>query len=223
MRERDPHRLVRGTRLEQVDRMRAAVIAALLATSVAPSLARAEPPGLVIPVPVAEPVFVRPIAMTVVETPGEPKSYRWQMLSVDAAAIASIGIAFDRHSHDWLELGVGSYVVGAPIIHAANGHGMRALGSIVLRVTLPVLGGFAGAGLDKPQCGDTISGAPADFCDGTFPGPNLQKGVALGVLAAIVIDTWLVARPERQRPRRSWSPTAAALHGGASVGVAGAF
>jgi hypothetical protein len=212
--------------------MRAAMIAVLAFAALDGSVSRAEPPGLVIPVPMQQPEVVHdtedgpgaPMVVVAVPEVAEdepaPRSYRWQLLAADAAAIGSIAIALEHGGDDWGTFGLATYTLGAPMVHAANGHGLRALGSLTLRVGLPLLGGFAGA-RDEASCG---APAPGDVgsCNDSFPGPGFAKGIALGAIAAMALDTWLLGKPAR-RSSRGWSPNASALRGGASVGVAGAF
>jgi hypothetical protein len=204
--------------------MRLVLIAAVVATSMSALAARAEPPGLVIPVPV-EPMPML-VSQPLPEAPAAPASYRWQVVTADAVAIGSLALASQNQSKDLGMFALASYALGAPIVHAANGHAGRALGSLALRVGLPLLGGYLGGSLDRtsncairPAAGDTLS----DGCGGdTFPGPGFAKGIAIGAVAAMALDAWLVARPEKQ-VRRTWSPSAAAVRGGLSLGVAGAF
>jgi len=195
-----------------------AVIIALLA--VFASTARAEPPGLVIPVPLDRPLLPAltaeaPVAKT---TP----SYRWQVVAVDVLAVGSLALALRDRSDDWGYVGLATYGLGAPIAHAANGHGGRALGSLGLRVGLPLVAGFIGSKLETaPKCEVSPGGGMA-FCGGTFPSDGVAKGLAVGAIAAMALDAWLIAKPETKH-RRMWSPNAAASQNRVSVGVSGAF
>jgi len=207
--------------------MRVAILAVLGLIVADVSVTRAEPPGLVIPVPEGSDIQGAPTIMVVMPEaapPTETSSYRWQLVAADAAAVGSLALALrdGNRGNDWGTLGLATYALGPPIVHAANGHGGRALGSLTLRVGLPLIGGLVGASLDAPpSCAPNVQGNDS-FCDGSFPGNGLAKGLALGAVAAMALDTWLLARPER-RPARGWSPNASALRGGASFGVSGAF
>ena len=196
-----------------------AVIIALLA--VFASTARAEPPGLVIPVPLDRPLL--PTITTEAPSPvAKTRSYRWQVVAVDVVAVGSLALALRDRSDDWGYVGLATYGLGAPIAHAASGHGGRALGSLGLRVGLPLVAGFLGSRLETaPQCEVSPGGALA-LCDGTFPSDGVAKGLAVGAIAAMALDAWLIAKPEPKH-RRMWSPNAAASQNRVSVGVSGAF
>ncbi len=211
--------------------------AVLVALAVVPALAgvpthvHAEPPGLVIPVPVDGTPFVAidtqdapagaPIGFVMLPeapVPSAPTSYRWQIVAADVAAVGSLVMALENGSKDWASFGLATYGLGAPMIHAANHHGGRALASLTVRIGLPLIGGMLGArqGCGAPAPGDGACG------DSGFPDDGYVKGIAIGAVAAMAIDAWLIARPEH-KPSRGWSPTASAMHGGVSVGASGAF
>jgi hypothetical protein len=197
-----------------------AVLAVLAVLAADVVLARAEPPGLVIPVPTEQPAFVTAPAG---EAPVEQRSsYRWQMLALDTVAIGSLAMAVKDDSENWGMFGLGAYALGAPIIHAGNGHGGRALGSLGLRIGVPLIAGFVGMQIGaRDPCGAPMPGITA-LCDGTSPDARFAKGLVVGGLLAMALDTWLIARPET-KVRRGWSPTASATRNGGAVGVSGAF
>ena len=193
--------------------MRVALIAVLVIASA--SIARAEPPGLVIPTPAyetAEPMIV------FVDAPAEESSYRWQVIASDAVAVTAAVFALRKESEDLATVGLVAYGLGAPMVHAGNGHGRRALGSLALRVGLPLLGGYLGAKLSPPP----VCAQGADLGGDCTSGDTIAKGIVVGAIAAMAIDAWVVAKPER-KPSRTWSPNAAATSGGVSVGVSGSF
>jgi hypothetical protein len=149
-------------------------------------------------------------------------SYRWQMVAVDAVAIGSLAMAVNDDSEDWGMFGLGAYALGAPIIHAGNGHGGRALGSLGLRIGVPLIAGFVGMQTgERARCGVRRCPHP-ELCDGTFLDERFAKGLAVGAVLAMALDTWLIARPET-KVRRGWSPTASATRNGGAIGVSGEF
>ncbi len=209
------------------------------------AVARAEPPGLVIPVPLV--VSPRPLnlvadpqdesdgalgqgarrapALASAHVEAEPATtpgYRWQVVASDALAIGSVVLGGKTASDGWYTLGMGSYLFGAPLVHAANGRTGRALGSLTLRVAIPLVGAFGGAKLDSPRCGAPAPGARDACASDTFPSRGFATGIVLGAVAAMALDTWLLAKPVH-KPTRGWTPNASALRGGISVGVSGAF
>jgi hypothetical protein len=145
--------------------------------------------------------------------------YGYQNLGADGAALAlAIGGAAMQENGELL--GVASlltYALGSPIIHAVNGEGGRAAGSIALRLGLPlVLGGIGAA--TAPPCGEN-----EQLC---FNGlGEFVLGVAIGGVSAIVIDDFVLAHKTRRVYHEStWTPTVApSAAGGMTFGVAGTF
>jgi hypothetical protein len=152
-------------------------------------------------------------------------SYRAITLSVDAASIAAAfgGYALldkrnevpsNNFAGGLMVAGVlaGAYVV--PIIHAARGHGMRALGSWLLRDGAMGFGGMIG--IATAQCSSQEL-----FCGLDRIGP----GMAGGLVIASVIDAALLTDEKEQRPvaGTTWSPLVAPARGGGTLGLAAAF
>jgi hypothetical protein len=126
-------------------------------------------------------------------------------MAFGSAAAESEGLAFGS---------LGAYVIGPPIVHVMHGRPLRGLGSLGLRVGLPILGAFAAVGLAQP-CG-------GDFgCIG-----EAALGTAIGFTGAIAIDAAVLAYEERPTPStQALSATPFAYVDGqrALFGVGGAF
>jgi hypothetical protein len=196
-----------------------ALFAAVLATGAlfAPSMARADDDASESTcAPCARCAASAPCA------PPEPKAsearerwYGWQTLLVDGASALATPVA--------PPLGLGGYLLGAPIVHLANGHiGIAGL-DLLLRVGLPA--------------GGAMLACLGDRCRGDFGGLGVAIGLGFGALGAIVIDGAVLAREETSHPpnaddasRRpparafSFAPGAAPRReGGIDVGVTGMF
>ena len=110
-------------------------------------------------------------------------------LATDAAAFALLVPAAvagaqnnDMAAESLVYTAFGSYVMGAPIVHAAHGNWGRAFGSLGLRVAAPILGAFLGAAMEDCSGGD--------FC-GAAGG---VVGLAVGAGTAIALDAAVIAR-----------------------------
>ena len=194
------------------------LVVALLMTGTA----YAEPPGLVIPTPTAHPhlVFAAPPVEHVVER----RSYRWQVIATDVAAAGALAYSLS-HDHDESGMaGFAAYGLGAPIVHAANGHGLRAIASLGLRAGIPLVAGLAGARLDDRGIYCASADGIGGDCKGitTTERAGFYEGLVVGAVVAMVVDCAFVAQPET-RVRSGWSPTAGALRGGGTIGVAATF
>jgi len=82
------------------------------------------------------------------ETPARVKDhwYGWQTLGTDgvAAMLASGALATGGDETFW-GLSIGTFALGAPIVHVAHGRPLVALGDFVLRLGVPFVGMFLGA------------------------------------------------------------------------------
>jgi hypothetical protein len=185
---------------------------AVLITLVSITTAHATPPGLTLEAPVIETVDT-----AVAAVPVERVSYRWQIALVDLAAFggAMIGPAFQGRDREVQSAALGTYLLGSPLIHAANGHGLRAIASLGLRLGLPALGAAIGVRIQgESDCLDCI--------DTAAPIEGLVLGIGIGGLTALIVDHAVLAKPRRV-PARGWAPVAAPSRGGATVGVGGWF
>jgi hypothetical protein len=139
------------------------------------------------------------------------KVTRWyggQTLAVDAASIGAVVLGASSQAVPLAALGFGGYLLGGPIVHFSHGNGGRGLASLTLRIGLPVLGVWAGCG--------TGGGGP---CYGGV------AGAALGVGAAIVVDSALLARDEVPAPPATArvTPLLRVSQSGVRLGLGGSF
>lgn len=187
------------------------VVIALLAST---AIAHAEPPGLT---PVAEPA---PPASPDLTT----ESYRGQVLAADGAALGLgllalvNGQASGRATNttSLLELGAATFLIGAPLVHLLHDRSTHALGSLGLRLALPVLAGFIGS-----QVHDSCNYPYDGYCDSNG-GLHAAIGAAAGIIAASVIDAVFLAGGD-ERPTTTRMIATPLAGGGATVGLAGRF
>jgi len=159
--------------------------------------------------------------------------YGWQTLLADAGVIAlwSAAYAVDEakygssspQSYDvgtnlLVASGVAVYFLGGPAIHWAHGHGRKGLGSLGLRVGLPLGGLIAGALLGSVACGSSDNEfVPCPVVIGAL-------GFLGGAVAAPVVDAAVVAREPVTEPTGSQLQAAFVPSGGGGTFVlAGRF
>ncbi len=209
-------------------------IAVLLIAACAPAFAQEEnatpaPSGTAF-TPYAQP---QPVARRSMST--RSRWYGWQTLIADGASILGVPtVAGVTKAEPVAWLAVAGYFLATPIIHAAHRRVGIGLGSLGLRVAMPLAG--AGIGLL------TTGGCSRELC--SIP---ILVGAAAGGLGAIALDAAAlayededeeqendaVAAPPRavaQRTRTplhqrsfSWAPSISPQAGGLSLGAAGAF
>jgi hypothetical protein len=169
------------------------------------------------------------------EAPQAPQTswYGWQTLLADAGVIALWAAAYavddakygssskegyERGTNLLVASGVAVYFLGGPVIHWAHGHGRKGLGSLGLRVGLPLGGLIAGALLGSVACGSGDS----EF----IPCPVVvgAMGFLGGAIAAPVVDAAVVAREPVTQPAGSQLQAAFVPSGGGGTFVlAGRF
>mgnify|MGYP003379932670 CR=1 FL=1 len=122
-------------------------------------------------------------------------------------------------------VGLATYVLGGPIVHAVHGHGGKAGIDLAVRLGAPAVGMAIGAGIG---CA-TFSCGKGEF---SAIGAVILGGVGagVGVLTAVVIDAAVLANepaaPAKAKPwngKATFTPQVSALPGGGAVGVGGAF
>jgi hypothetical protein len=150
---------------------------------------------------------------------GEPEteSYRWQIALVDAGSVTLLLTG----KSPAVSIAAFSYLLGGPIIHAAHDKAGRMLGSLALRLTLPLAGAFGLAALAAHNSSCTPQD---DDCDsGALFGAIF--GFGLGALAAMVVDTAVMARPlEVHRTTGiAWAPRLDVTSQHVNLGVVGRF
>jgi hypothetical protein len=121
-----------------------------------------------------------------------PRWYGWQTLAFDGAvfagSITALVVAGDTDVFESLAWTPAvAFAVGGPVIHLVHREPWRALGSLGLRGGLPALGGAFGIGI-LANC------PPPDGEYGSCGLGEFAVGVALGVLAASLIDGFALAR-----------------------------
>jgi hypothetical protein len=139
---------------------------------------------------------------------GTPQWYGWQTLAADAGALGA-GLmtkgATGNSTAAVLVFGSG-YAFGAPVVHLVHGSPLKAGASFALRLALPTFGGLVGSSLES-----------CDFkCTG---GVYMVSGVLIGYVAAVTLDSVVIAR-ERVPTTARVVPTMGATRHGAWVGVA---
>jgi hypothetical protein len=192
-----------------------AVVCAGLFAALSARPAHAEPPGLTIATPTtAAPWSTIPVEATIEEPTTTRVSYRWQMVVADLSGLG-VSIAAAKLTDDGdqaVGLAGGTYLFGAPLVHASNGHGWRAIGSLAVRAALPAIGlAIAMQSRTKTGCDNCLDDNP--------PIAEAMLGLGAGALAALVIDYGLIARPTQRR----WLPTAAPANHGGTVGLSATF
>lgn len=146
--------------------------------------------------------------------------YGWQTLLSDGGAFALMLAGTKTSSMEGLTIAGGLvYALGGPAIHDAHGHTGKALGSLGLRILLPVIGGVAGDGIAAHDC------APGTWlCGLNGVGPGMLAGAGIAAL----IDATVLANedvPDEPSFDASFSvtPVLSAGSGNYSAGVAGTF
>jgi hypothetical protein len=150
-----------------------------------------------------------------------PVWYGYKLMLADAASLALVvgGVATDMAP--LAVTGLGGVLLGAPIVHGAEGQSGRALGSLGMRVVLPLAGGALAVwaydrnNRDSGTC-DCMGGMFAYF-----------GGVALGMGVAMMVDAaflgWRSEPVAARRESLSLLPSFGLAPGGGSVGLAGRF
>ena len=197
---------------------------ALLATV---SMASAE--GAEEGAPEAPKVVAPPTDVCTTSPPPPPETrtvdvrYGWQTLAFDGAALAMGLLETTSSSLRFLgPAAVGTYLAAAPVVHLHHGHLDRAAGSLGLRVGMPLLGAFIGAGMAGANSG------PNTIESGVSSMAGAAIGMTVGIAGASLLDAFFLAREEKVEviePRtgmvQSWSPTVGVGPHGGAIGIQG--
>ncbi len=140
-------------------------------------------------------------------------AYGWQVFAIDGAALALETVALavvlpqphDKSPAVALALtGLGTYLMGPPILHAARGNWDNAGESLGLRLGLPFGGGLTGLALGALLCPRfEHPGAELDLTCLGIPLGFAALGAGLGALVAMGLDATLVAR-QPATPDTAW-------------------
>lgn len=134
------------------------------------------------------------------------------MVDAGALGIGFAGLA--AKSAPLAMIGYGTWVASGPSAHLAHGNPGRALGSVGMRLSLPVLGAVVGCRLSPP---DPFLGCTEGIATGFLAG----MGIATVLDAAVA---WRGTTGERDVARRSRiTPTIVAGDGVRGFGLTGAF
>jgi hypothetical protein len=155
--------------------------------------------------------------------------YGYQTVSADATAAALTALSFQTNSGaaSWAAIGV--YLLGAPVVHAAHQRPLAALGSLGLRIGLPLLASSVGAATADCSSNRVVNDDNCQF------GPSLV-GLGVGIVLAAIIDSAAIAwdppsSPGSYRPApvtEPWSirllaPSPVPMRNGAGFSVGGLF
>lgn len=181
-----------------------------LAILTLPSLASAqEAPGV-------HPAMVQPVAAEVPAS-SQVENYGWQIGLLDTTALVMVLVGAQSDEGGVAVLGAGTYLLSGPTVHLMRGHTGRALGSLALRVALPVIGA------ELATSGYSCNTAVEDECGSEGVGRIILGGMA-GVLAAGAVDWFLLGKEERKAGSLGIQPTLSPTRGGGGqVGLMGVF
>jgi hypothetical protein len=165
-----------------------------------------------------------------IEAKPKRKWYGWQTLTADGAALAMAYAAAntDGNSSALPLLALGTYALGGPIVHAANGSAGKMGISLGMRVGGPLVLGYG------------LYALSSSSSNGDSWGPAIMGafGVVGGMITAVVIDATVLARKtvpadESSEPREEPAPQAttsfritpavAPIRGGGTIGAIGTF
>jgi hypothetical protein len=169
------------------------------------------------PYPAVAPPGLTPVAAPVAPAPGVA-SYRGQTLLADGIAAGLLIAALSSDDYEQGEslakLSLGTYALGAPIIHLTKGRSGHALGSVAMRIGFPILGGLLGDSMSK-DCYDYYCGSNDD---------EIVLGIFAGAITASALDAIYLAKGDApKQPEPAWTPTARATQGGFALGASGRF
>lgn len=131
-----------------------------------------------------------PITATASTEPTKPAEvtvwYGWETLALDVTSgLMAVGTLGATDAADIVGLlGIGTYVLGTPIIHLARGHYWRSAGSLAMRLAIPTLGFFIGATIGEHSPG-VSNDASLPLADGVI-------GAGLAMLVPVPIDAFVL-------------------------------
>lgn len=170
--------------------------------------------------------------------PAEQRWYGAQTLIADGAAIGVVGVAAATDDRDvggaLVTAAIGSYVLTAPIIHIAHGHVGKGIGDLGLRVGSAGVGALVGtiiatSSVLSPRAKTSDEAAGRFITSGDDVAEGMAIGAAVGALAAMAIDSALLAHEDVEKPvappttAMRLKPTVAPTRSGFHAGVSWTF
>lgn len=151
------------------------------------------------PDPDLQPPVVVPTATAAPAPARTPRWYGYQSLAVDALAVPLLFVGTAEPNAAAALLGGLAYLVAGPIVHGVHRNGGAAGASLVLRLLMPLAGGFAGANIaEKDSCA---------YCGvGGF-----AYGLVVGAGVASIIDGIALGYESPARPAVAPPPRASSL------------
>lgn len=190
----------------------------------------------------AEPAAARTDSRTIAQVdaagrapePSREHWYGWQTLATDGAAASQFALAAGTHNPAFLGLGVGTFALGAPIVHLAHHRPWMALLDLGFRVVVPLIGLSIGAEIDShtPSTCRGSSEALDAVCEPSTKAIEAGGIVTTASVAALdaaffSYEPARAGRPRDERDERGaklvLAPTFALLPHGGRVGLAGSF
>lgn len=159
----------------------------------------------------------------------EPPGKVWHGYQILLADTALVALAYGTTGQMLYGLGA-----SGPLIHLANGHPWRALGSLALRVGMAGGGMFIGlavgraeAGTDDEACRQPGNGL-CSFDQAIVTIAYVLVGSAVGIAGASLIDAGALAWEDAPAARPAptglrVAPSFARVEGGGTLGIAGVF
>ncbi len=133
--------------------------------------------------------------------------YGWQTLLVDAAAVGFVVVGLRTQSTPVGYTGVLTYLFGGPVVHAAHGRGGATLGSLALRLGVPLATGWILTGGSEDRASDA-------------PGFGVSVGVPLAIALDATVLAWKARPTESELP---WRPRVIVRGTEARVEILGSF
>jgi hypothetical protein len=157
----------------------------------APQVEQVEPPPAAA-IPLAPPSMAAPRDPATSPPAASSEWYGWQILISDAAVFSFAGLTRNPSvAYGW--------VGGGAIVHLGHGNVGRGVASAVLRIGLPLVGGYLGAA--------SASGCTGDWCGLG----EVVVGGLIGMASAELIDVAVLARDRVPTPTAA--PAAQRSHG----------
>jgi hypothetical protein len=144
--------------------------------------------------------------------------YGGPIVALDAGSTLAVIVGATQDAPALAIAGVGTYLLGGPAVHGANGQVGRAFGSLGLRLGVPLGGAGVGALIGAAAVGDDD---PYDW----GPAIGALFGFGTGVVGAMVLDSAVLARKPAPKPQTGlqWTPTVSVGKRTTQVSVVGTF